>query len=145
MISSRLGGNVFSKKIKRFRFNFRKERKVFGPMFSNTNPPESVMSLKALSVITMQISSFRIITAQVTLIYIMYCPVNIISLNITPREIERKTINLSSFLIVTQKRRKANILLTFSLWLFSESNRKRKGSAKEPYLAVIFSNVISKR
>ena len=71
LISSRLGGNVFSKKIKRFRFNFRKERKVFGPMFSNTNPPESVMSLKALSVITMQISRFRIITAQVTLIYIM--------------------------------------------------------------------------
>ena len=28
LISSRLGGNVFSKKIKRFQFNFRKERKV---------------------------------------------------------------------------------------------------------------------
>ena len=28
LISSRLGGNVFSKKIKRFQFNFRKESKV---------------------------------------------------------------------------------------------------------------------
>ena len=70
LISSRLGGNVFSKKIKHFQSNFTEER---SDVSKDTVCPQSDISLKVLSVITMQIYNFGIIRQPVTLalIYIV--------------------------------------------------------------------------